>query len=369
MPDDGPHTAPRVEVSDLSHDFGEGGYRMRVLTDVNLVVKAGELAVMTGPSGSGKTTLLTLIGALRTVQHGSVRILGKELRGLQEQALVETRRSIGFIFQHHNLFPSLTAQQNVRMALELAEIDGDEADRRALEILSRLQLADRAHQQPARLSGGQRQRVAVARAIVNRPLLILADEPTAALDEESARGVVRLLRDICDEEGAAIVIVTHDARILDFADRVINLVDGSVVSDVAVGESVILCEFLKRCPAFSELDSAAISELADKMEREHFAAGEAVVHQGDPGDKFYLIRTGAAEVSVSAGGASSVVAVLGEGDFFGEAALMTGERRNATVIAREDLDAYSMGKESFAAVVAASPSFGQRITRALFQRQ
>jgi len=369
MPDHTPPAAPRVEVRALNHHFGPQDNRVRVLADINLAVEAGELAVMTGPSGSGKTTLLTLIGALRTVQDGSVTILGKELRGLEEEALVTMRRSIGFIFQHHNLFPSLTAQQNVRMALELAAVDGDEADQRALEILSQLGLADRAQQPPARLSGGQRQRVAVARAIVNRPLLILADEPTAALDEESAIGVVRHLRGLCDDDGAAIIIVTHDARILDFADRVINLVDGRVVSNAAVEASVILCEFLHRCPVFHDLDSSSISALADTMQSERFAAGEAIVRQGDPGDKFYLIRSGSAEVSVRDGGSSAVVAVLGEADFFGEAALLTGEPRNATVTAREDLEAYSMDKETFTSVTAASPSFSQRITRALFRRQ
>ena len=358
-----------VEVTGLSHDFGEGNYGVRVLTDVTLVVEPGELAVMTGPSGSGKTTLLTLIGALRTVQEGSVRVLGSELRGLGEDDLVRMRRSIGFLFQHHNLFPSLTAQQNVRMALELAEVYGDEADRRAMEILGALGLAERAHARPARLSGGQRQRVAVARAVVNRPALILADEPTAALDEESALGVVRHLRGICDNDGAATIIVTHDARILDFADRVINLVDGRVVSNVAVEESVILSEFLTRCPVFSGLDSGSISELAGKMQQERFDAGETVVRQGDAGDKFFVIRSGSAEVVVQTEGARNVVAVLGEADFFGETALLTGEPRNASVIARDALRAYAMDKATFTSVTEHSPSFRQRITRALFQRQ
>ncbi|MEO1086303.1 MAG: ATP-binding cassette domain-containing protein, partial [Acidobacteriota bacterium] len=163
---------------------------MPVLFDVDLNIDPGELVILTGPSGSGKTTLLTLIGALRSVQRGSLTTLGRELRGLDRRDLVAVRRDLGFIFQAHNLFDSLTARQNVRLALELDDEDPRAIDRRVEEILDQVGLADRMEHKPEALSGGQRQRVAVARALARRPALVLADEPTAALDRTSGAQVM-----------------------------------------------------------------------------------------------------------------------------------------------------------------------------------
>jgi len=223
---------PSVQIRHLNFYFGEGELRKQVLYDINLDLYPGQIVILTGPSGSGKTTLLTLIGALRTVQEGSLKVLGQEIRGLGARQLVEVRRSIGFIFQAHNLFHSLTARQNVLMSCDLFPTPHDR--QKAAEILTALGLGERVDYKPHALSGGQKQRVAIARALVNRPKLILADEPTAALDKKSGRDVVNLMQKMAQESGITILMVTHDSRILDVADRIINLVDGTLQSDLQV---------------------------------------------------------------------------------------------------------------------------------------
>ncbi|HIK43448.1 MAG TPA: ATP-binding cassette domain-containing protein [Leptolyngbyaceae cyanobacterium M65_K2018_010] len=219
-----------VQVRDLNYFFGRGDLRKQVLFDINLDLQRGQIVIMTGPSGSGKTTLLTLIGALRSADQGSLKVLGQELVGLGHRQLVEIRRNIGFIFQAHNLFESLTAAQNVEMAVELTG-NFRHKRQRAEEILAKVGLADRADYKPAALSGGQKQRVAIARALVNQPQLILADEPTAALDKQSGREVVLLMQQLAQEENCTILMVTHDNRILNVADRLIDLVDGRLEAD------------------------------------------------------------------------------------------------------------------------------------------
>src|SRR5215468_8421489 len=191
---------PVVRVNQVNHYYGEGESRNQVLFNNCVEIGAGQLVIMTGPSGSGKTTLLTLIGALRSVQEGSVLVQGQELRGLDKKALVEVRRNIGFIFQAHNLFASLTALENILMTLELHHYTRKERQERATEMLIRLGLESRMHAKPQAMSGGQRQRVAIARALVHRPKLILADEPTAALDKDAGRDVVTLLQHLAQEE-------------------------------------------------------------------------------------------------------------------------------------------------------------------------
>jgi len=223
---------PSVQIRHLNFYFGEGELRKQVLYDINLDLYPGQIVILTGPSGSGKTTLLTLIGALRTVQEGSLKVLGQEVRGLGARQLMEVRRNIGFIFQAHNLFHSLTARQNVLLACDLFPTPHDR--QRAAEILTTLGLGKRIDYLPHALSGGQKQRVAIARALVNRPKLILADEPTAALDKKTGRDVVNLLQKLARELGTTILMVTHDNRILDVADRIVNLVDGTLQSDLPV---------------------------------------------------------------------------------------------------------------------------------------
>jgi putative ABC transport system ATP-binding protein len=186
--------------------------------------------LLTGPSGSGKTTLLTLIGALRAMQEGSCTVLGQELFGASERARVSLRQRIGFIFQNHNLLGALTARQNVAMALEVApRLSEAQRLHRAGEMLAAVGLAEHADRLPAKLSGGQRQRVAIARALAGAPGLVLADEPTAALDKVSGAEVAHLLRDLAKSRGVPILMVTHDPRILDIADRVVTMEDGRIV--------------------------------------------------------------------------------------------------------------------------------------------
>ena len=220
-----------IVVRGLDHWFGDGEAAKQALFDVNVEIEAGKLITLVGPSGSGKTTLLTLIGCLRRVQKGSVTLLGQELNGADEDDLVRFRRQLGFIFQAHNLHDSLTAMQNVRMGVELhgpaAMARWEEA---SAQLLTTLGLGDRLHYIPSRLSGGQKQRVAVARALVGNPSIVLADEPTAALDKDSGMQVVRLLKRLGEERGTTTLMVTHDSRILDMSDRIISMEDGRIVS-------------------------------------------------------------------------------------------------------------------------------------------
>lgn len=222
--------ADPIRIAALNYAYGEGELLRPVLRDVALQVGAGEVLLLTGPSGSGKTTLITLIGALRSMQEGSCRVLGQELLDASESDRVSLRQRIGFIFQNHNLLGALTARQNVAMALEVApRFSETERLRRAGAMLASVGLAEHADRLPSKLSGGQRQRVAIARALVGDPGLVLADEPTAALDKVSGAEVARLLRDLAKSRGVPILMVTHDPRILDIADRVVTMEDGRIV--------------------------------------------------------------------------------------------------------------------------------------------
>ncbi len=227
-----PAVTPSVKISGLNFYFGEGDLRKQTLFDINLELYRGEIVIMTGPSGSGKTTLLTLMGALRTAHEGSLQVLDREIIGLDKSQLIGVRKNIGFIFQAHNLFHSLTARQNVQMSADLMPFDPNHTPtQKSVEILGKLGLAERVDYRPSALSGGQKQRVAIARALVNKPQLILADEPTAALDKQSGRDVVTLMQKLAKEDGLTILMVTHDNRILDIADRMIKMVDGYLSSD------------------------------------------------------------------------------------------------------------------------------------------
>ncbi len=220
-----------IVISGLNHWFGEGEARKQALHAIDLTLERGHLTVLLGASGSGKTTLLTLAGCLRRVQEGSVRLLGQELNGADEEQLIRCRRRLGFIFQAHNLHDSLTAVQNVRMGLA---VQGPAADARWREasahLLGLVGLADRMEYLPANLSGGQKQRVAVARALVGNPALVFADEPTAALDRDSALNVVGLLKRLGRERGTTTLMVTHDQKVMDLADRIIRMEDGRLVA-------------------------------------------------------------------------------------------------------------------------------------------
>ena len=218
----------------LDHWFGEDEASKQVLFDIDLAVERGKLTVLVGASGSGKTTLLTLMGCLRRVEAGRIDLLGTELHGASEDLLVACRRRLGFIFQAHNLHESLTAMQNVRMGLEVHGVDSmlDWRDA-AAHLLTALGLGDRLDYLPAKLSGGQKQRVAVARALIGNPDIVFADEPTAALDKGSSGLVVSMLKRLGEERGTTTLMVTHDNRIIELADRIVALEDGRIVNDTS----------------------------------------------------------------------------------------------------------------------------------------
>lgn len=221
-----------IDIKRLNHYFGHGELKKQVLYDVDLSIAPGEIVLLTGPSGSGKTTLLTLLGGLRSAHEGSLKILGQEMRGATKDQLLKMRRNIGYIFQAHNLLSFLSARQNVRLSLELHDHYTDEScDQLVDEMLTAVGLGNRLNYYPDELSGGQKQRVAIARALVSSPKIILADEPTAALDRKSGRDVVEIIQKLAKERSCTILLVTHDNRILDIADRLLYMEDGRLVTD------------------------------------------------------------------------------------------------------------------------------------------
>jgi putative ABC transport system ATP-binding protein len=221
---------PLIQLRNVTKSYGQGSAAVRAVDDVSLDVSAGEVLLMMGPSGSGKTTLLSIMGAILQATSGSVKILDTELVGLKESKLPDLRLSnIGFIFQGFNLFPALTAQENVEVALTLKGLSKSAARARAAELLEQVGLSDRRKHHPADMSGGQKQRVAIARALAGEPRIILADEPTAALDSDSGRTVMEILTTLARDRGRAVVIVTHDSRVLHYGTRMVHIADGRLV--------------------------------------------------------------------------------------------------------------------------------------------
>jgi putative ABC transport system ATP-binding protein len=221
-----------IETRDLVKTYAQGEAATRALDAVSIGVEAGELMLLLGPSGSGKTTLLSIVGCILRPSSGSLRLLGDEVTQLRERDLPVIRRErIGFVFQAFNLFPTLTALQNVALALDLKGVSGRTAKGRAAALLHQVGLGTKLDAYPADLSGGQKQRVAIARALAGDPPIILADEPTAALDSQSGRTVMDVLQRLAHERDRAVVIVTHDNRMLDYGDRTVRMEDGRIVSD------------------------------------------------------------------------------------------------------------------------------------------
>ena len=218
-----------VSIKNLSHFYGIDENKKQVLNNVNFFIERGELVLLKGPSGCGKTTLLTLIGALRTCQSGDLTVLNNQLNGASRKTRQKLRRNIGMIFQGHNLLRCLTAEQNVQMGADLL-INLTYLQRReiARKWLSAVGLKDHHKKLPSELSGGQKQRVAIARALSANPKLLLADEPTSALDSFTGREIVALLRKLAKEHNCAVLMVTHDPRISDMADRILNMEDGKI---------------------------------------------------------------------------------------------------------------------------------------------
>lgn len=357
-----------VLVEGLSHYFGESDSQTQVLFDNDLAVGAGEITIMTGPSGSGKTTLLTLIGGLRGVQSGDLTVLGTALRGISRADQLVLRRRIGFIFQLHNLFESLTAIENVLMATRIAGVRDEVGRVQGTEILKRLGLGHRIDYKPRALSGGQRQRVAIARALVNRPRLVLADEPTAALDKDSGRIVIDYLKELTAEHGSAVIMVTHDHRVLDAADRVVNMVDGRIVSNTLVKQAIEICEFLRKIELFVRFSPTELGAIADQMAVRHYGKGDLLIRQNDVGEEFFILGSGEVDVLIDQGTGPERVGGLGTGSAFGERALLTGERRAASIRATQDCKAYVLSKTNFDAAVKGSPDFRTQLQRMYLNR-
>jgi len=221
-----------IRASGITKIYREGTADFRALSDVDLEIRAGELTLLMGPSGSGKTTLLSILGCILRATNGSLEVLGESVEKLAEAELPRIRRAaIGFVFQGFNLFPALTTVENVALALDVRGVKRREAETRAAELIREVGLAEKSKSYPADLSGGQKQRVAIARALAGDPPIILADEPTAALDSTSGKNVIELLRRLAHEDGRAVVMVTHDPRVLSYGDRIIHLEDGRIVGE------------------------------------------------------------------------------------------------------------------------------------------
>lgn len=220
-----------ITVRQLTKTYEEGAAGTLALRGIDLDVNAGELLMLMGPSGSGKTTLLSIMGCILTATSGNVRVGGKEVVGLHEKELPAIRLAhIGFVFQGFNLFPTLTAGENVELMLDLKGISGAKAKKRARELLEQVGLGNKYGSFPADLSGGQKQRVAIARALAGDPAIILADEPTAALDSHTGRNVMEMMSELAHKRGRAVVIVTHDSRVVSFADRIVRIEDGMIAN-------------------------------------------------------------------------------------------------------------------------------------------
>jgi len=222
-----------ISVRDVTKVFVEGPHQVSVLHGVDFDVEQGEVVLLMGPSGSGKTTLLSIMGCILRATSGSVQVAGMEVSTLSERELPGVRlHNIGFIFQGFNLFPTLTVGENVELALDLKGIRGTKAKGEARRLLEQVGLAAKYDSFPSDLSGGQKQRVAIARALSGSPGVILADEPTAALDSHSGRKVMEMMRDLADKHGRGVVVVTHDSRVLEFGDRIVHMEDGRIAQSV-----------------------------------------------------------------------------------------------------------------------------------------
>ncbi len=302
-----------------------------MLHDINLDIHSGTNVFLTGYSGSGKTTLISLMGCLRSVQKGSLKLLGVELNGANARTLLKMRRRVGYVFQHFNLLEFLTIRQNVQQSLELQPNFSGRAARKLSEsMLDQVGLGDRLNAYPAELSGGQKQRVAVARALVHQPRLVVADEPTAALDMTTGREIVDLICRLSKKQNSAAIIVTHNLRILDNADEILHMADGRLTTAIAQQISLV----------FPNLDDRHLAELSEQTTSRLYMPGEAIIRQGETADAFFILSKGEVRVSVDTpDGATREVAHLKQrGAYFGEMGLLSEDsRRQANVIADGEL--------------------------------
>lgn len=410
-------------VSDVRKEYPTRSGSLAVLGGVNLTLNHGEAVAVMGPSGSGKSTLLHILGTLDRPTGGTVSLDGVDPFALKPGELAAFRnRRIGFVFQDHHLLPQASVLENVLVPTFVNKsLNKREAEAYARELLTRVGLSDRLTHRPAELSGGERQRVAVARALVNRPKLILADEPTAALDANSGAAVVTLLQhlartrspeeleklirkpgqpddeggritpeqaamlpELTAEKGATSLIVTHDARIMNRADRIVHMERGKIVSNVVVAERLFVVEGIRKCAYFAAVLPEQQQSIADDLciglhpelpippsvlaanpsKVVKVDTGGVILRQNEPvtdDSKFYLIRRGKVDILRDAGFGEKKVAELGAGDYFGDRALATDEPRVATVVAAEPTELYTLGREVFRQHEATSRPFIQRI--------
>ena len=252
-------TAAAIETHDLHMHYGEGRTEVRALDGVDLTIEQGEMVAIMGPSGSGKSTLLHIVGALESPTSGTIAVGGVRYEGLEDRQLTELRRDhIGFVFQFFNLLPSLTAEENVTLPAVIAKRHDPAIRERARTLIERVGLADRMDHVPAELSGGQQQRVSIARALLLSPELVLADEPTGNLDSKSGREVLRVLRELNEEEGHTIVMVTHDPAAAATADRIVFLRDGKIAGEIPGGSAADAAEYLGSLQTEDEPELVAV---------------------------------------------------------------------------------------------------------------
>lgn len=224
--------SPLLEARNITKTIGTGAGELRILKGISMDLRPGELTLLMGPSGSGKTTLLSILGCILTATSGTLDLAGNQVVGLSAEGLADIRRQhVGFVFQSYNLFPTLTALENVLVALDVRDARSQDPAETAAEALRSVGLAHRINTYPSKLSGGEKQRVAIARSLAGRPSVILADEPTAALDSENGKAVMELLAEVARDTSRAVLAVTHDHRTLGYADRIIQIEDGLIVSD------------------------------------------------------------------------------------------------------------------------------------------
>jgi putative ABC transport system ATP-binding protein len=221
-----------MEAKDVTKVLGAGAGQVQALKGVNLALRGGELTLLMGPSGSGKTTLLSILGCMLSPTQGTVRVRGESIEGKGSEELAKLRRDhVGFVFQSYHLFPTLTAADNVRLALDVRGEGGNLARNRTREALAKVGLSQKVSSYPRELSGGEQQRVAIARAVVGSPSVVLADEPTAALDGENGKAIMTILANIAKAPDRGVLVVTHDPRLVAFADRIIYIEDGNIVRE------------------------------------------------------------------------------------------------------------------------------------------
>ena len=347
---------PLVKASGLKHSYQVGRVLTEVLHGIDLTILNGKSVFLVGQSGSGKTTLISLIGCLRSVQDGSLKVLGEELRDAGEAKLRKMRRRIGYVFQHFNLLDFMTIRQNVQQSLKLQNnYSVKEARFLSEEMLERVGLGDRVNAYPPQLSGGQKQRVAIARSLVHRPRLVLADEPTAALDSVTGREIIEIFQKLAREQNSAAMIVTHNTRILNNADEIFQMEDGHL--GVATREQLSL--------SLPTLIDRELDEIAGHTDHQVYPPGDVIIRQGDTATAFFILIKGEVEIvhTRQDGKEEHLNTLCKRGDYFGEIGLLQENAlRTATVrvAGSQNTEVLTIGRDVFLKMVS-----DNKMTRAI----